>query len=78
MDYLLKIRELLIKAGADLNGVTYDTLLMESGVIDSLVVAQLVMEMEETFDCQFDIDEISPKNFESINAIATMIREKLN
>lgn len=77
MNYSLKIKELLLNTGADLKGVTEGTKLLEEGIIDSLIVSQLLMEMEDTFQCQFDLDEISPDNFESIGAISDLIKKKL-
>ena len=77
MDYSQKIRELLIKAGADLKGVSDDTLLLEEGIIDSLIVSQASMEMEDAFHCEFEIDEIAPDNFASITAITKLISEKV-
>ena len=77
MEYSQKIKELLLKAGADLKGITEETKLLEKGVIDSLIVSQLLMEMEDSFQCQFDLDEIAPENFDSIGAISNLVKKKL-
>lgn len=52
--------------------------LTETGIIDSLSIQVLISYLEEKFSIRIDYDEIIPKNFETIVAIANLIQSKLN
>jgi methoxymalonate biosynthesis acyl carrier protein len=43
------------------------------GHIDSIMVAELVMHIERTFDVQITVDEMSFDNLRSVDAMAAMI-----
>ncbi len=53
-----------------------DTSLLNSGVIDSGAVFELVEFVEGEFGIKVDDDEIVPENFESIDAIAQLVAAK--
>jgi len=44
------------------------------GLLDSLDIVSLVTDLEQTFCVQIDGVEILPENFESVGAIASLVR----
>jgi acyl carrier protein len=53
-----------------------DTLLLESGILDSLSLLRLLVFLEEQFHISMDDFELLPENFNSVNAICAYIRSK--
>jgi acyl carrier protein len=54
--------------------VTGETPLLESGILDSLSLLQLVVFLEETFGITVGDTELLPQNFETVNAICAYLR----
>jgi acyl carrier protein len=52
--------------------------LLESGIIDSLGVLDLVAFMEESFAITILDEELSPENFQTIERLASFIERKRN
>ena len=50
--------------------------LLESGVIDSLGVLELVTFLQQEFSLQVDDDELTPENFQSIQSIAQFVEQR--
>jgi len=57
--------------------ITDDDLLMEKFEIDSVRLFEIVIGLEEVFDITLEDDEFSIERFESVKAIANLVREKL-
>jgi acyl carrier protein len=53
--------------------VTADTELLESGVLDSVGILNLVSFLEEQFGFSVPFEEFVPENFKTTSAIVTMI-----
>ena len=53
-----------------------DVPLLESGVIDSLAVLDVVGFLEQTFDIKVDDEELTPENFASIRSLAAFVERK--
>ena len=53
-----------------------ETPLLQSGLIDSLGMVDLVAFIETTFGIQVDDEELVPENFETIFAIAGFVEHK--
>lgn len=47
--------------------------LLESGLLDSLLLMDLVFHVEEAYRIRFESDEINPANFRTITAIAKLV-----
>ena len=47
--------------------------LLESGVLDSLSVMQLVGELNDAFNIDLDVDDVLPENFDTIGHIAALV-----
>ena len=53
-------------------------LLLESGVLDSLGVLDVVNVIEENFQITLTDDELVPENFQTIGHIASFVANKVN
>jgi acyl carrier protein len=47
--------------------------LIESGLIDSLGLVELLVAIEREFGVSFDLEELEPENFRSVGRIAELI-----
>jgi acyl carrier protein len=63
-------------AGESNSSVSDDESLLEAGVIDSVVMVDLISHLEATYGIRVDEDDMIPENFDSINAIALYIEQK--
>ena len=71
MEKLIEILE-EIEDGVDYNTCTT---LIDDGILDSLAIISLVAEIEEEFDIQIPTVQIIPENFNSAQAIWTLIEK---
>lgn len=53
-----------------------DTDLMESGLLDSLTLVELMSSLEEEFGIAISFDEIELDNFRSVARITEFVRER--
>jgi acyl carrier protein len=51
--------------------------LLESGIIDSLGVLEIVTFLQEEFSLAVEDDELTPENFQSIASIAQFVEQRL-
>ena len=67
-----KVSEILkeVKPTKDLSAVTD---IVEGGYIDSFELMDLITKLSEAFAVEIPIDEITPENFNSVEAIAKML-----
>lgn len=67
-----KIKEILneLLSGVDLNSKT----LADDGFIDSLVVVNLVSELDLEFDVEIPFDALVNENFNSVEAIEALVK----
>lgn len=77
MEIKEKIREILVSTIEGLNGkkLKYDEQLIMTGYIDSYEIIQLMEVFENEFLVKIDIEKISLSNFETIDAMSTLILE---
>lgn len=62
----------------DSKKISADVILFgEQGVLDSVATIKLIMSLEEAFDITVEEKEISPKNFQTIAALARFVESKL-
>lgn len=62
--------------GADPSALAADASLIESGIIDSTGVLELVDFLEETFSIRVEDDELLPENLDSIASIVRFVERK--
>ena len=53
-----------------------DDSLLEAGVIDSMTMIDLIAFLEGEFGIAVDDDDMTPENFDSVNAIAAYVQSK--
>ncbi len=57
-------------------GLSDDLPLLESGIIDSLGVLDVVEFLEQTFTMKIEDDELTPANFGNIKCMAALVDQK--
>ena len=63
---------------AGLDHVGDDDPLLDSGIIDSMSILQLVGFLESEFNIEVDDDEILPEHFETMASITAFVSKKLD
>lgn len=58
--------------------VTPQTDLLESGLLDSLLLVDLIFHLEELYGMRFESDHIDPANFHNISAIVDLVAQRLS
>ena len=53
-----------------------ETALIDDGLIDSLDIVAVVTELLEAFDVELGVDDLTPENFNSVEAIEELIESK--
>ena len=53
-----------------------ETALIDDGLIDSLHIVAVVTELMEAFDVELGVDDLTPENFNSVEAIEELIESK--
>ena len=56
-------------------GIDFETenALIDDGLIDSLDIVAVVTDLMDTFDVQLGVDDLTPENFNSVDAICQLI-----
>lgn len=73
-----EIRRFLMTNGAHSGGdhFTDDDSLLDQGVIDSVTMVDLITFLESRFGFQIEDEEMTPENFDSLNAIVAFVESK--
>jgi acyl carrier protein len=73
-----EVRDVLaaIIGGDAASSVDENDLLFEEGIIDSLHLLELIDLLQERFGMEVEGDELSPENFESLQAMGDYVRRK--
>lgn len=59
--------------GGDHAGVGVDSDLLDGGLLDSLLLTDLILHIEERYAVAFDAGDVSPANFRSVAAIVELV-----
>ncbi len=54
-----------------------ETDLLESGILDSFEIVNIVMELEMSFGIEIEPEDIAPDNFKTVGAIVKLIEKNL-
>lgn len=79
MDSKQVVRDLVeraILARTDTRSVSDDHPLLDTGLIDSMGIFDLVAQLEQECGVSIEDDELVPENFNSINDIAALVEQK--
>ena len=69
MDKLLEILNSLIP-GVDFAS---QTKIVDDGILDSMTIARLIGLLEDEYDIEFEVTDLVPENFNSVEAMMKMI-----
>jgi acyl carrier protein len=58
--------------------VQYDDVLLESGIVDSLGVMEIVNYLVARFEIEIDEDDLVPENFRTVRSISEFVKLKRN
>ena len=58
--------------------VTSQMDLLENGLLDSLLLVDLIFHIEEAYGVRFDSDQVNPSNFRTIEYIASFVLNQLS
>ena len=67
-----KIIEILIEICPG-NDCENETAIIDDGIIDSLDIVAVISELMEEFDVQLGVNDLTPENFNSVDAIVELI-----
>lgn len=79
MDYIGAIRAFIVENflfGEDAAWLGEDTSFLESGVIDSTGILEVITFIEETFGIHVEDEEIVPENLDSLKKLAAFLARK--
>lgn len=80
MDYFDQVKEFVIENflfGDDTN-IDADISFLESGIVDSTGVLELVSFLEENYEITIEDEELIPENLDSIKNVACFLEKKVN
>jgi len=70
-----EVLELLNDVFPAIDFLASDTL-VDDGTLSSLNIVQIVSELAMEFDVEFSFEDLTPENFNSIDAIAAMVERR--
>lgn len=78
MDNTTQIKEFVVNnfLFGDDSQLQDDTSFLDSGIIDSTGILEVITFLEETFDIKVNDDELIPENLDSINNIVQFLKRK--
>lgn len=72
------VMEIICKVLKNKIEVSYRTDLISKNILDSISFVKLVSELENTFNIEFDINDLNIDKFKTINLIAENIYKYIN
>ena len=58
--------------------LTSDTDLLEDSLLDSLLLMDLIFQIEDRYGIRLGSDQINPSNFRTTSAVASLILDQMN
>ena len=79
MNYVSKVKEFMSEnfLFGENDKIKEDSSFLESGLIDSTGILELVAFLEETYDITIEDEELIPENLDNLNNIAQFLERKL-
>ncbi len=79
MNYAKDISEFVINnfLFGDASSLQDDKSFLESGIVDSTGMLELIMFLESTYGIKIEPEEMVPENLDSVNRVAAFIGRKL-
>jgi len=63
---------------SEFNSLQDDDSLLEKGIIDSIRMLDLIGFLEEKFSVKVDDEDLYPENFDTLNAIADFVGQRIS
>ena len=80
MEFKEKLRNFILKElcqDGNIKSLQDDEQLIEKGIIDSLGIISLLAYLDENFGILLSEEELSPKNFATLQSISDMVAKKM-
>ncbi|MCQ2495292.1 MAG: acyl carrier protein [Lachnospiraceae bacterium] len=74
MDQIIEI----LKGIRDDIDYTTETNLVDGGILDSFDIVGLITELKDAYDIEINIEDLTPENFNSAEAIYELVERILN
>lgn len=71
-----KLLDYLIDRAAAPQGSDGTTDLIDSGILDSLMLMDLVLHIQMAFDIELQAMDVTPKNFRSVARLARLVHQR--
>jgi len=80
MDLVNPVRDFVIEnfLFGESGDFSEDTSFIDSGIIDSTGILELVAFLEETYNLNVEDDELLPENFNSLSEISRFLKSKIS
>ena len=80
MSYIETVHEFIVEnfLFGDGEQLTNETSFLDSGIIDSTGILELITFLEETYNIAIEDDELIPENLDSLNNVAKFIEQKIS
>jgi acyl carrier protein len=72
-----QIFAILLKVTPKADGYSGEHLIDDLGM-DSLDIMNLVAELENAFSVEFEVDDIDPENFATLDTVTALVERRLN
>ncbi len=76
MDIKSRVIDILCETNSRIQD-NIETNLLESGILDSFEIVNIVMELEMEFGVEIEPEDIAPDNFKTVEAIVKLIEKNL-
>lgn len=74
---VLDVRNVLATVSLDdVNAIADDESLFEAGVLDSLMMVELVQELEDRFNTRISNRDLTPSNFDTLTGMTRFLAER--
>lgn len=70
-----RVCKVLMQVKNEVKSHLADTSLISDGILDSLDIMNLIMELEGEFDIEIDPEDVLSENFESVEAIIALVKK---
>lgn len=70
-----RVCKVLVQVKNEVKSHLADTSLISDGILDSLDIMNLIMELEGEFDIEIDPEDVLSENFESVEAIIALVKK---
>ncbi len=70
-----RVEKVLVSVKSDLEEHLTETSLISDGLLDSLDIMNLIMQLEAEFDIEIDPEDVLSENFESVDKIIALIEK---